>query len=96
MCSRKSLQLCGLVLWLAACGTDNKPASTRDGGAPTGDSQVSAKGGNGGGGGGRSGSSAKPAVANTSQFPGSGTGNATDLTTWKVSIRGNPVHLVVP
>jgi hypothetical protein len=27
---------------------------------------------------------------------GSGTGNATDLTTWKVSIRGNPVHLVVP
>ena len=27
---------------------------------------------------------------------GTGTGNATDLTTWKVSIRGNPVHLVVP
>jgi hypothetical protein len=27
---------------------------------------------------------------------GSGSGNATDLTTWKVSIRGNPVHLVVP
>ena len=27
---------------------------------------------------------------------GAGTGNATDLTTWKVSIRGNPVHLVVP
>jgi hypothetical protein len=27
---------------------------------------------------------------------GAGSGNATDLTTWKVSIRGNPVHLVVP
>ncbi|MBX3029599.1 MAG: hypothetical protein KF809_05535 [Chloroflexi bacterium] len=27
---------------------------------------------------------------------GSGSGNATDLTTWKVSIRGNPVHLVLP
>lgn len=27
---------------------------------------------------------------------GSGSGFATDLTTWKVSIRGNPVHLVVP
>jgi len=27
---------------------------------------------------------------------GTGSGNATDLTTWKVSIRGNPVHLVVP
>jgi hypothetical protein len=25
-----------------------------------------------------------------------GSGNSTDLTSWKVSIRGNPVHLVVP
>ena len=27
---------------------------------------------------------------------GSGSGNAFDLTTWQVGIRGNPVHLVVP
>lgn len=27
---------------------------------------------------------------------GSGTNASTDLTTWKVSIRGNPVHLVIP
>jgi hypothetical protein len=27
---------------------------------------------------------------------GNGTSAATDLTTWKVNIRGNPVHLVVP
>jgi len=26
----------------------------------------------------------------------SGSGNSTDLTTWKVDIRGNPVHLIIP
>ncbi|HET8931809.1 MAG TPA: hypothetical protein VFN67_00145 [Polyangiales bacterium] len=73
MCARKSLQFCGLMLSLAACGTDGKPAQLRDAGAPapTSQSQDSDK----------AGSQAKPAAAaparvNASQFPGSGTGNA--------------------
>jgi hypothetical protein len=27
---------------------------------------------------------------------GNGDGTSTDLTTWKVEVRGNPVHLITP
>ena len=94
MCSRKTLQFCGLMLWLAACGTDNnRPASTRDAGAPTASSKTTAKGGS------QAKPAATPASANASQFPGSGTGNAGAALSGNVCdavVKTHNQHVVTP